>query len=283
VDEGLAHAGELWRFVLENGRDDYTAEVALLVSNWTDLRASLIATVPAADESATVAALYGQLDGLESCAHDLYEIDLRTLTAPRQVVPDKPLAVLVPGHPPEVVPPSLRRRAVLDAEEITCVGRNLAAIRDTFGSARVELLVLNGDGPVDERVVTWQVSALSREEARLRYYRAVPAAEGLPDPVAVGELVPLHGPDDIGSLFDKGRPVKKVAYIDFTRSTFRDPAVMSAMALDLRRAGCPVLLKGSLLSHFAALLREHSVTVYPILESLDDLPAPTQVAVVPLS
>ncbi|PRX98003.1 PEP/pyruvate-binding domain-containing protein [Allonocardiopsis opalescens] len=281
ADDCMAHVVRYWRFIADNGRDDYTAEVALLVCNWTDLRASLIATLPAPDqgEVATVAALYGQLDGLESCGHDVYEIDLDTAGTRREIVPDKPYAVRVPGTPAEPVPAELRRLPVLDADERAAVAANLLAIRKVFGPARVEMLVLHGDAPVRERVVTWQVSPLTPEEARLRYFRAAVGGAGAAA-AATGTLTPIRGPQDAGALRG-GRP-GRLAYVDFSRSAFRDPALANAMALDLKRAGCPVLLRGSLLSHFAALLRDYRVTVYPIIEPLDDVPAGSVVSVVPV-
>ncbi|MFG1674645.1 PEP/pyruvate-binding domain-containing protein [Micromonospora sp. NPDC049282] len=281
VDSGLAHVTAFWRHIIEHARDDYTAEVALLVCNWTDLRASVIATAPGPTDQpiATVSALYGQLDGLETCAHDVYEIDLDDLTLHRSTIPAKPHAVRAPGQLPEEVPPQLRTVPVLDAEELDAVGRNLSSIRQVFGAARVEQLVLNGCGPVDERVVTWQVSGLSPAEAALRYYTVRPSTQPVPGAVATGVFVTVRRPDDIRALLD--RPADQLPYIDFTGAAFRDPAAANAMGLDLKRAGCPVLLKGSLLSHFAALLRDYAVTVYPVLESLDDIPPSTPVAVTP--
>ena len=282
MDDCLAHVANFWRFIKDNGRDDYTAEVALLVCNWTDLRASVIATVPAEKDGAvaTLAALYGQLDGLESCAHDVYEVELATHVLRRMSVPDKRDAVRAPGRSPEAVPTGLRQARVLDTEEIKAVGHNLSAIRDAFGAARVEFLILNGNDPANERVVTWQVSSLTSAETRLRYFRVTPIAESGAGSAEVGLLTPVRTPADIQLLVEQ--PSGKLAYIDFIRSDFRQPALANAIALDLKRAGSPVLLRGSLLSHFAALLREYGVTVYPILESLDAFPADSHVAVAPL-
>ncbi|MFR0352192.1 PEP/pyruvate-binding domain-containing protein [Streptomyces sediminimaris] len=278
----LAHLMDFWSFIVDNGRDDYTAEVALLVCNWTDLRASVIATAPAADDSgvATVAALYGQLDGLESCAHDVYEVQLETGATIRRIVPQKPRAVRVPGRAPEPVPGELWRSPVLDGDETAAVARNLSAVRDSFGPARVELLILKGSGPVDDRVVTWQVSPLTPTEARLRYFKVTPATRTETGAVVTGALTPVRTPHDIQTL--RSRPDGRLAYIDFSHSAFRDAALANAMALDLKCADCPILLRGSLLSHFAALLRDHRLTVYPIIESLSEIVAGSLVRVDPL-
>ncbi|MET9385843.1 PEP/pyruvate-binding domain-containing protein [Streptomyces sp. NPDC002928] len=279
VADCLAHVVDFWRFIIEHGRDDYTAEVALLVCNWTDLRASVIATVPAAADSdvATVAALYGQLDGLESCTHDIYEIDLETKSTLRQTVPLKPRAVCVPGQPPQSVPVELQRLPVLDADEVAAVANDLSALRDTFGRARVEMLVLHRRGSSGECVVTWQVSPLTPVEARLRYFTVTRVMRSETGTAATGELIPVRGPEDIRRLFS--RTGSRMVYIDFSRSSFRDTALANAMALDLKRANCPVLLRGSLLSHFAALLRDYGLTVYPIIESLEEVPAGSLVKV----
>ena len=143
VDDCLVYVTGFWRFIIDNSRDDYTAEVALLICNLTDLRASVIASVPASADGteATVAALYGQLDGLESLAHDVYRIDLTDLTLHQNVVPEKRRAVRMPGSPPEPVPAELRRVPVLDPGEIRSGRGNLRTIQATFGSARVEFLV----------------------------------------------------------------------------------------------------------------------------------------------
>ena len=119
----------------------------------------MIASVPASADGteATVAALYGQLDGLESCAHDVYRIELTDLALRQSMVPEKRHAVRMPGSPPEPVPDELRRVPVLDPGEIRSVGHNLRMIQDAFGPARVEFLVLNGEGSADDRVVVWQI------------------------------------------------------------------------------------------------------------------------------
>lgn len=283
VDDCLAYVTGFWRFIIDNGLDDYTAEVALLTCNWTDLRASAIASVPASPDGteATVAALYGQLDGLESCAHDVYRIELTDLALRQNVVPEKRRAVRMPGSPPEPVPAELWQVPVLDPGEITSVGQNLRTIQGAFGAARVEFLVLNGKGSGDDRVVVWQISPLTPAEAKLQYFRVIPLGDILPSEAIIGELIPVSGPQDIQRLLKQ--PTGKLAYIDFTHSSFRDQGLANAMALELKRLSCPVLLKGSLLSHFAALLRDYGVTVYPVLESLDDIPAMSSVTVTPLT
>jgi len=278
VDDCVEHIQAFWRFVRDRGLDDYTAEVALLVCNWTDLRASVIATVPADSSTATVAALYGQLGGLESCAHDVYEVDLGDYNARRELVPDKPEAVLTPGQPPEPVAAEARTARVLNAAEITAVGRNLAAIRRAQGAARVELLVLNEHDSATEAdlVVTWQVSPLSPAEVALRYYRVKPGTGG----EVSGRVFAVRDLADVRALDDESDG--RLVYVDFAHAGSRDPALGVALASALRKSGCPVLLRGSLLSHLAALLRDYGVPVYPVVESLDALAGTSVVMVEPV-
>ena len=113
------------------------------------------------------------------------------------------------------------------------------------------------------------------------YFRVTPLGGPLPSGAIVGELIPVRGPDDIQRLLKQ--PTGKLAYIDFIRSSFRDQGLANAMALELKHLSRPVLLKGSLLSHFAALLRDYGVIVYPVLETLDDVLAMSFVAVTPLA
>ena len=169
---------------------------------------------------------------------------------------------------------------VLDAEELRGVAYNLAAIRGTFGRARVELLVLNGQAPAQERVVTWQVSSLEATQARLSYFRVTSIEPGASAELS-GTLIPVRGPEDGLALI--AGPADKLAYVDITDSGSRDLELANELALALKQAGCPVLLRGSLLSHFAMLLRDYGIMVYPIIQSVPDGLTLTRVAVIRLS
>ncbi|MEV7597946.1 PEP/pyruvate-binding domain-containing protein [Kitasatospora sp. NPDC089797] len=256
-----AHLEHYWRYVLEHGKADYSAEVALLVANWTDLRASVIATA-GTDGRIEIGALYGQLEGLESCAHDRYTVAAGPLRTERADVPHKPVAVTEPRRPPRPLPAELRDRRVLDRREVRAVAATTARLAERLGPVRVELLVLNGTGDAAERVVAWQVTEL-RETAGLRYFRVRPAGAGGagPEAVASGRLTVLGAPADLGALDGAG---ERVVAPDFERLDLRDPELVGAVAGALRAAGHPVLLRGSVLSHFAALLREYRVPVYPV-------------------
>jgi len=78
--------------------------------------------------------------------------------------------------------------------------------------------------------------------------------------------VPLRDPAEADDLDASG---DAIVAIDFERFELRDPALAATLAATLRDLGRPVVLKGSLLSHFAALLREYGVAVHPV----NDLPA----------
>ncbi|MBV2154744.1 PEP/pyruvate-binding domain-containing protein [Kitasatospora sp. SUK 42] len=265
VADCVAHLERYWRYVLEHGKADYSAEVALLVANWTDLRASVIATAGAGGP-VEIGALFGQLEGLETCAHDRYTVALPELRTERADVPHKPLAVTVPRRPPQPLPEELRDRRVLDEEEVREAAAMTARLAERLGPVRVELLVLNGASAAAERVVAWQVTEL-RETAGLRYFhlRGAGAGGGTGgagrEAVASGRLTVLGAPEDVGALDGGGR---RVVAVDFERFDLRDPQLATAIARALRAAGHPVLLKGSILSHFAALLREYGVAVYPV-------------------
>ncbi|MBO1415143.1 PEP/pyruvate-binding domain-containing protein [Streptomyces sp. FH025] len=260
VEECVAHLEHYWRYVLEHGRADYSAEVALLVANWTDLRASVIATAAGDGGPVEIGALFGQLEGLETCAHDRYTVALPELRTERADVPHKALAVTVPRRPPRPLPEELRDRRVLDEAEVREVAAMTARLAERLGPVRVELLVLNGASAAAERVVAWQVTEL-RETAGLRYFHLRGAGTGGGTPVASGRLTVLGAPEDLGALDGGGR---RVVAVDFEGFDLRDPELATSIAGALRAAGHPVLLKGSVLSHFAALLREFGVAVYPV-------------------
>ncbi|HET8684768.1 MAG TPA: hypothetical protein VFM54_23285 [Micromonosporaceae bacterium] len=104
-------------------------------------------------------------------------------------------------------------------------------------------------------------------EANLRYFALRPCGEppeASADAVASGRFTPLRRPDDLAHLPAGG--AARVIAIDFERFKLRDPQFTATLAAGLRDAAEPVVLKGSLLSHFAALLREYGVPVYPVNE-----------------
>lgn len=269
VERCVEHLESYWRYVLNRRRSDYTAEVALLVSNWTVPQASVIATM-VNDHTVVLGALYGMLEGLETCAHDTYQVELDTWTVQRASTPYKARAVLTAGYAPQpVVPHELRHQAVLTDDEIQAVARDVARIAAHAGEVRVEFLVLEGSGPAAPRVVTWQVTQQSHTP-RLRYFAVRPAVGTPPTTgreqgvVASGVLMPVRKPEDIGGV--AGAAEGSIIAVDFGRFEMRDPEQAATLAAALRDAGRPVILKGSMLSHFAALLREYGVGIYPVNE-----------------
>lgn len=273
TEDCLAHLEAYWRYLLDSGRVDYTTEVALLVGNWITPMASVIANAPG-DHSAPVllSALYGLLGGLETCTHDVYRVDPQNLMIVDSNTPHKQLAVFAPQRGPEPVPPQLRDRSVLSGDEVRAAARAAAAIAAKAGPVRIELLVRDGTESADRRIVTWQITPLS-STVDVRYFMVRvrgtvadqrDATEAMP--VVSGVLTPLREPRDVEGLV--ALPDEAIVAIDFQRFELRDPELAATLAAALRDAARPVVLKGSLLSHFAALLREYSVTVYPV----NDLP-----------
>ncbi len=272
VENCLEFVQSYWTYVIDRGLDDYSAEVALLVANWTPLRASAIATVSRRDgaDKVLITALYGQMEGLETCTHDVYEVDLLSLKVERSSVPSKRLAVLTPRRGPESLPAELRDQPVLTAEEIQAVVRDTRAVAAVFGPVRVEFLVLSPARKVSEqRVVTWQIAPLSETVGGMLYY-TLRVADAAPDTAGTisGRLFRLRDPSDTRRLADHSCG-DEIVLIDLSRFEMRDPELATSIALALRDAGRPVLLKGSLLSHFAALLRDHQLRVLPINEPYD--------------
>lgn len=279
VERCVEHLESCWRQVLDGRRNDYTAEIAFQVSNWVRPRASVIAT--ASGGSAVLGALYGMLEGLETCTHDTYEIDLPTRTVQRASTPHKAFAVLTAGRPPEPVPQRLRDRAVLTDDEIRAVSRDVARIAAHAGGARVEMLVPGDGAPPGAQAITWQV-AEGPSAPGLRYYSVRPAERARPGAgaVASGVLTPVRRPEE--TSLDATRLADSVVVLDLERFELRDPQRTAALAALLREAGRPVVVKGSLLSHFAALLREYGVSVYPVNELPPELAPGTPVEVIPV-
>lgn len=272
VDECWHHLKSYWQYAIDNELDDYTAEVAALVSNWLNPRASVIATVSPdrGGERIMLASLYGFLEGLESCAHDVYEVITPRMEVTRRDVPSKPVAVLRPGSRPERVTEVMRDQPVLSEDEIKKVAKEAAALYGVLGAVRAEILVLSGDVPASAQVITWQASPLSAGVGTLYYYTCR-KANSAQHTGTCGRLTIVRDAGEARSVADD--PDRKIVFVDLEHTTGRDPITTKAIASLLSDARRPTLFRGSLLSHFAALLRESGVAVYPI-NSSDSLPPP---------
>jgi hypothetical protein len=269
VDDCVMQIVQIWRSALASRHLDYTAELALLVSHWIPPRASAIAVAGRDNAPVIVSALNGQMEGLETCAHDTYHVDPHSLAIRESQTPHKQRAVLSPGEPPVPLPPLLQDRPVLSDGEVRACARTTNSIAAHLGPVRVEFLVRDGDQPPGERVVTWQVTALAAT-ADLRYFEVrsprVHHDDGAP-PLQVGRLVLLRDPAEVARL--KTGCGDEIIAIDFERFWLRDPEMAAGMAATLREFGRPTVIKGSILSHFVALLREYGVAVYPVNELPD--------------
>ncbi len=84
-----------------------------------------------------------------------------------------------------------------------------------------------------------------------------------------GALTVIHDVEDARQV--AAHPSQRVLFVDLAHTTSRDPAKARTLAALLSDARQPTLLRGSLLSHFAALLREAGIKVYP-MNSTDSLP-----------
>jgi hypothetical protein len=276
VEDCLAYLESYWESVRGGGRVDYSTEVASLVSNWLLPRASVIATVPGGGQPIVIAAIYGLMEGLETCSHDVFVVDANSLEVRSARIPPKPFAVL-PGHSqPQELPTELRDRPVLTDDEVRAITGVAGAVAAAAGPARIEFLVRTPDAITDRPIITWQITSLA-PYADISYYAVVASDEQ--HPVAEGRYVPLQSLDDIEGLAFAEEP--RIAAINFERFKLRDPRLAAELAARLRDSGHRVALKGSVLSHFAALLREYGVTVFPVNE-LPSLPAGTPVCLIPV-
>ncbi|MEV7268584.1 PEP/pyruvate-binding domain-containing protein [Micromonospora aurantiaca] len=276
VEDCLAYLESYWRSVLAGGRVDYSTEVALLVSNWMLPRASVIATAPGCGQPIVLAAIYGLMDGLETCSHDVFVVDADSFEVRDARTPVKPFAVLAGHSRPQALPAELRNRPVLASYEIHMAAGVAAAVAAAVGPARVELLFGAREAPTGRPIVTWQITLLA-PDADMNYYAVVEGGDQRA--VAEGHFAPLYRPDDVERLPTADNP--QIVAINFERFKLRDPRLGAELAAKLRDTGLPVALKGSVLSHFAALLREYGVTVFPVNE-LPALSAGTPVCLTPV-
>ncbi|MBF9132743.1 hypothetical protein I0C86_27865 [Plantactinospora sp. S1510] len=277
VDDCLAYLESYWQSVRAGGHVDYSTQVALLVSNWTLPRASVIATVPGGGQPIVLAAVYGLMDGLETCSHDVFVVDADSFEVRSARTPAKPFAVLTGHSLPQELPAELRDRPVLAEHEIHAAASVAAAVAAAVGPARVELLLLPRGASTGRPIVTWQITLLA-PGTDMKYYAVVESGDQRA--VAEGRFAPLYRPDDVQRLSTDEDEAQIVA-INFERFKLRNPQLVAELAARLRDSGQPVALKGSVLSHFAALLREYGVTVFPV-NDLPALSAGTPVCLIPV-
>lgn len=241
IKECLDHLESLFRYVIDNGLDDYSAEVAVLAGNWLPVVASAIA----AAESGTRVHIDAVAGYPEALATETYESHIvETLTGE-----------VVDGAQPHETP-------ALSVEECRQAAAVTYSLSQQLGSpVRVEILVVERDGV--RSIVVWQVDRLSTQPG-VATFAVVAAGMGDDDESALtGRAVKIESAKDM--LIASAREnIDAILLLDISGMRTRDRDAHILIAQQAANLGRPVVLQGSPLSHLAALLREYGVAVYPV-------------------
>jgi Pyruvate phosphate dikinase, AMP/ATP-binding domain len=267
----------LWDFIIEQQLDDYTAEVAAIVSNWLPVYASGVClTAPRTDEL-IVHALYGFLEGLERYSHDSYVISLKDMRIVDSRIAKKSYAIVSPKRGPEDVPDERAAAPVLNQEELLEIA-SLIKRMVRNGEIRLEVLItaMRGAGSV----IPWQIEQIGRAPDARALYRIQPYDSDPGTAVAFGPAVVLTTGSAVPPLRDLNTPV---IIIGSGQNTTRDRQWIIDLAQKAKAARGVVSFEGSILSHFATTLREFGVQVYPVAGIDKRIRTGDQVAISPVS
>jgi hypothetical protein len=242
VGECLNHLEALFRYVIDNGLDDYSAEVAVLAGNWLPVVASAVAA-PESGARVHVDAVAGYPEALERATYE------------SRLVEAASGEVVVVGGPPQPVP-ALSVREYREAAAVTD-----ALSRRLCSPLRVEILVVEHDG--GRTMVVWQVDRLTSHPGVATFVLAAGTAEH-PGPLA-GRALKITSADDMLAASAQGN-ADAIVLPDASGMSARDRDGQILIAQLAAKLGRPVVVRGSPLSHLAALLREYGVAVYPVRE-----------------
>ena len=276
MTQGLRFTEEYWKYVLNNRLDDYSADVTCLLTNWIEVTSSaVVSAVGIGDEvRVVIAALYGFLEGFETQVHDVYEVHVNAdvYRLVRSDVPKKSSAVLTPGSSAESLPGALADAQVLNADEIQLLARIAARLCQRVGSVRLEVLVTPSaeGGNVESRLVLWQVDQIGAHDDLAYYEICASSAVSDGEVVYSGRAVHVRNLAQAEGL-RRFAESNTVALLDMAQLERRDAAVASEIAVALRKSNIVVALKGSAMSHFAALLRDYGVKVFAVNTSFGQL------------
>jgi hypothetical protein len=268
VAECLQHLERYWSYIVDAGLDDYTAQVACLVSNWLPVYASATAVTDADEPDIVVIhALYGFLEGLEGNSHDVYVVS--TEPAPRVVerrVAAKQAALYSRERGPEPVPEDAIRAPVLRDDEILAIGMLGNRAASPQGPIRIEVLVTEGRGP--GAVVPWQIEESGGGFDARTSYSVQPYDERSSPPgvVRVGSAVFTRAG---GALPDTSAVSSPIFILASEDRLMRDREWVADLAAAVRLSNGSVAFGGSILSHFATTLRGNGVAVFPVLQPVD--------------
>jgi hypothetical protein len=267
----------LWDYVIEKKLGDYTSQVAALLANWTKYRAAVIAQFEGTGDVAIVSAIFGTFEGFECCSHDIYRVDTKSLSITWRDVPEKRTAVFRPGDRPELVPPEQRSQPVLQDSEALQVGTYLNRIRKVCRPGRVEFLVIDGEhGEADRGLVLWQVS-LDLSTHGIDCYRVYEGDDCTDfDNVVTGRPIVVRNLKDIERV-GSDPSARDLVLLDLQSSPLRNPEFAKSIAAQLSARRCPVIYRGSVLSHLYAQLIEFGLRVYAVNQALEPFELSTSV------
>jgi hypothetical protein len=252
----LEHLAKLFDYVIDNRLDDYTAEVAVLVGNWLTVVASAVAASDTATTSVHIDAVAGYPEALETEGYDTCEVDVGSGEASMRRRPG--------GHADALSPEEYRRVAA------TCY----ALSRRLNSPLRIEVLIVERDET--REMVVWQVDRIGTRP-RAATYAITALGSASSEPVLTGRALKVESLTDIID-FPPDNDSDVVLILDLSQLPPRDRAGQIFFAQRVSRSKNPVVLRGSPLSHLAALLREYDVAVYPV-RVIDDLVSGTSVAI----
>jgi hypothetical protein len=259
VSECVASLEAIWGAVSAERLDDYSAEVACLVSTWLPVYASAIALVERKDSSviATVDAAYGIVEGLESGPHDTYRIAVESGETIHLHVPTKERALLSLRKGWEPLGDSqLMVGAVLNSDERRSIAECLRRVISPQQVVRVEFLITSERGT--SAVLPWQMDAL-RDLPPSPYCTLTTTRPQTPS--ASGPVVMIKTTADLARL--RATP-GALAVLDPREDHLRDRSFRFRLIDAVRSSRASVALVGSTLSHMALQLQEYGIPTYGV-------------------
>lgn len=264
----LAYLRTFWDFVIAEGLDDYSSEVALLIHTFCAPFASAIVTRGRVSEATQngilIEALYGYLDGLQCSIHDTYflteEIEPRLLDYD---VPVKPKAVVGIRTGLSSLPPTLSHRAVISPEMCRAIAQKVIGIFAEFGTARIEILVLDDveSGDTSNAFVVWQIDRM-HDVVDLSRGVLLRHDDAQIDPIERGLLLNIQDYADLTQLEGSHGNANWIGLVDIASDRLRDSQFVIRLAEAAKHREIPLVLRGAMLSHAACTLRDFRVKIY---------------------
>jgi hypothetical protein len=268
LDSILAYLCTFWNFIAADRLDDYTSEVALLIHTFCVPFASAIVTRGRVSEAAPngvfIEALYGYLDGLQSSIHDTYFLTEESDPLLMEYeVPVKQNAVLGIRTGLSSLPAGLAHRAVLSPEMCRTIAQKALGIFSEFGTARIEILVLDDveSGDTSNAFVVWQIDRL-HDVVDLSRGVLLRADDAQVDPIERGLLLKIQDYGDLTQLEGSYSVTNCIGLVDIASDRLRDSQFVIRLAEAAKHREIPLVLRGAILSHAACTLRDFRVRIY---------------------